>query len=369
VSTEKDLEDDATMEKICESIDWNGFIKLLNAEFKRGFDYGFQAGKSNHAVASQAEYQRGYDAARADIFKAAETMRAQMFPAKKPITSDIQEVKTDKAKVPAEPEPDPPKSAFEPGTVITDDNGYKGRVDEEGVIRSESTTEPEKLTGEAPKAKEQVSLGGRPRANDDRPIHCPTNLEMAVLALKELKEPSSAPAILMFVRNRWWGECPDAWKSNLIEFAKRGKLRKDGLNYLLPLTAQEKIDASRKVLPTEPVRIPMPAVRPTEGPRREVVTPGAKLGPPARGNNSSAFQHGDKSVLLHTREFLIAQRLRAAMGKGHLDAKFLGDAVGIRLDAEATLRDLVSIMNPKIAELGLSIEFFKNFGFIMKEVA
>jgi hypothetical protein len=56
------------------------------------------------------------------------------------------------------------------------------------------------------------------------------------------------------------------------------------------------------------------------------------------------------------------------MGKGHLDAKLLANSIGIKSEAESVMRDMVSILNPKIAEVGLRVDYFKGFGFIMKEV-
>jgi hypothetical protein len=95
--------------------------------------------------------------------------------------------------------------------------------------------------------------------------------------------------------------------------------------------------------------------------------------PKPSASATEEFKHGAGSVLLTKRQHAIATKLRAAMGKGHISAQFLAETVlgALRSNAagnEFMLREIVDAMNPQLARLGLKAEFFKNYGFLMKEL-
>jgi hypothetical protein len=178
------------------------------------------------------------------------------------------------------------------------------------------------------------------------------------------------------IRERWWPGMD--FKRIGPEFStwlKQGRLARDD-DGKLTLTPRGRAVA----FPTEPKKPPEPAREPPKatapavqpGPRRVVVTPGAKLGPPARRQNEDEFVHGGKTILLSSREYLLATRLRTAIGKGHVSTQFLAEtALGMKrhVDNETLIRDIVEVMNPKLQPAGLKVEFWKGFGFIMKELA
>lgn len=273
--------------------------------------------------------------------------------------------------------PAPPQSA-EP-VVPTDVAAEPEERTSDAAAVSQCTCEAGRMEGlshhpECPKYEPLLpplkNVGGRQSAF--RPDNIPANLAMAIEAITELG-PASAPPIRNWIRKKYWSNMPDHWTANLYDFVSSGKLARDGLNFIIPEKKPSAIAKEQtQVLPKEPSRAPMPRVQPTAGPR-ETVNPGAKLGPPARGG-PMAFQHKGQTALLHHREFAIAQVLRAAMGRGHVDTQFLAQkALGSdkrnAIDNESLLRDLVTIMNPKLAPIGLTIEFHKGFGFVMKELA
>jgi hypothetical protein len=360
--TEDDIKQEL-FEKLLEIWQPDVLLDFVRGEYKRGFEAGTAAAKSQEDL--DRAYHRGRQSVLDDVRK--------MFPQhvsvpgyrKEPLAKSIVEV-------PSEPETDPPKAKLPEGTNVTDSvTGYNGTVDSQGIIRTDSPAKSEERTSEAPRAdKPAPNVGGRP-PKAHRPSSVPTNIIMARSALKELGR-SAAPQIREYVRKKWWADVPKEWVSVLWGFAEDGRLVRDGINFALPAVPsvpapvqkpdpQEVIDravAKRDAVAVKPA-IPLA--------RREVVTPGAKLGPPARGEGV-AFQHGDKSVVLHQRERDIAIRLRTAMGVGHLDAKFLAGLIGIKSDAEATMRDFVAIMNPKLEAVGLKVTFYKGFGFAMAEI-
>lgn len=337
--SDEETEQQLLFEVLLEMWDSQKLIEYFRKEYKRGFDAGVVSSSSN-----KDELERSYQSGRQSVLDDVRKMFPQHVPAagdlKQPLAKSIVEV-------PSEPETDPPKSQ------VANSHASKG-----------------------------VGRGPKP-TNIDRPEGIPSNYEMCRMVLIDAGIPLTATEIRDRVAKRWWPNVPSDWKSSPFGFLGSGKLKKNAEGkFILPATVVKPVSPEKQnpqavinreverrgVLPVQSVSAPMPAVRPTEGPRREIVTPGAKLGPSAQGSGST-FAHGGKSVLLHERELTIAQKLRAARGAGHLDAKFLAMSIGIRSDAEPVMREFISILNPKLAAVGLVIEFFKGYGFIMKEVA
>lgn len=218
------------------------------------------------------------------------------------------------------------------------------------------------------------NVGGRP--SKVRPEGLPSNLFMAVEAIGKLG-PASAPQIRKYARDKWWAGMPDHWSACLYDLVGSGKLARQGMNFVVaeakPAPAPKSAPPEQRVLPKEPAREPMPAVKPTEGPRRPV-TPGAKLGPPVRRQNEAEFEYDGRKVSLSSREYMIAVKLRAAIGKGHLSVQFLAEtALGAdkraAIDNKSLLKDLCEGMSARLRTVGLTIDYYEGFGFIMKELA
>ena len=364
--TEEEIENEKMniFEALLEMWDSEKIIEFFRKEYQRGFDAGVASASTNKEELERA-YQRGRESLLDDV--------RSMFPRKSIASEHKQPIAESIVEVPSEPETDPPRRAgagFPEGTKVTDDKGFSGTVDAEGIIRIDSPVKSEERTGEAPKAEKPApNVGGRP-PKAHRPSSVPTNIIMARTALKELG-PSAAPQIREYVRKKWWADVPKEWVSVLWGFAEDGRLVREGINFALPAMPESVPVAKpdpQAVIDREIAKRDAIAVRPAIPPsRREVVTPGAKLGPPAR-KEGVHFKHGDKIVTLHQREVDIALRLRAAMGSGHLDAKFLANSIGIKSDAEPVMREFVSVLNPKLEAVGLKVTFYKGFGFAMAEI-
>lgn len=327
-----DLEDDAMMEKLCDTLDWSGFFKLLRAEYQRGRD-------------DEREENLGR------ILGHIEGMLPKM------VTKE-----------------DLDRWAAQQITHGQDRKPLKIATVEEIKPGTDGAPEPEKRTSVAPAASKRA-----PRANirgdtTPRPTDIPTTFEM-VAAVLDVRSDLTAEQVVDRIRDRWWpgldfkriGPELSTWirKGRLSRDAD-GKLTLTGSGRRLAFPSGENPHAE---VPKESKPPERPAVQPAMGPRPSpprIATPGVKLGPPAR-QEGTKFQHGERTAVLHDKEAHIATLLRSAIGKGHLDAKFLANSIGIKSEAETTMRDFVSILNAKITPLGLTIEFYKGFGFIMKE--
>lgn len=334
--TEDDIKQEL-FEKLLEIWQPDALLEFVRGEYKRGFDAGVASREISKEDLAR-EYHRGRQSVLDDVRKMFPQHAAQAD-LKEPIAKSIVEV-------PSEPETDPPRGAgFPEGTKVTDDKGFNGTVDAEGIIRKDVIAQPKKHTREAPSGP-----GRGPKiTNPNRPEGIPSNFEMCRLVLIDAGVPLTATEIRDRVAKRWWPDVPGDWKVSPFGFLGSGKLSKnsDG-KFILPIVVPEK-----RVIPAKPD--PQAVIN------REVEKRASA------GN--SAFLHGGKSVLLRSNEFVVACKLRSARGAGHLDAKFLASLVGIRAEAEPMMRDLVTTMNPKLATVGLTVDFYKGFGFMMKDVA
>lgn len=310
-------------------IDVTPIARALEAEYQRGHEHGRQAGRiayrdellAKMEVATESPVKPGQP--KQPIVKAIEEVPA--------VGSELQETSEPAAamEVAAEPPPSPSEPAADQQTA------------------------------------------SKPSAADHspRPAGIPTTFAM-IREVLTAKPGMTAKETVEAIAAKWWPGLQFKYLGpDISTNITKGRLNRDsdgGLTVTEKGMKSESLDHRIEQVGTRPIPRPEPPAAPP-APPRQVVTPGAKLGPPARGGGST-FTHGGKSVLLHDRELVIAQKLRAAMGAGHLDSKFLANQIGIKSDAEPVMREFVSIMNPKIAAVGLVIEFFKGFGFVMKEV-
>lgn len=217
----------------------------------------------------------------------------------------------------------------------------------------------EEISTKAPIAKsiEEAPRPGRgPKPTDiNRPEGIPSNFDMCRLVLIDAGKPLTATEIREAVARRWWPKVPTDWKSTPFGFLSSGKLRKSADNKF-ELGSGAATVVSREVLPRSPAKVPMPAVKPTAGPR-----------PPA----PVKFDHNGKSTIMRSmREYVLAGKLRAAMGKGHVGEGFLAqEVIGSNTENNReVVRSLCLAMNDQLAEVGLSIGHYPGFGLLMKDV-
>lgn len=303
--TTMDQRNDAIFDLIMDAWDVNRVLTAFEAHYQRGIDAG-KALAGDNAEQLKAEFERGRESYRDELF---EKLGGRLV-------------------------------------------GGADRLIAEGrkpIAHSiEEKPAPIKSVAIA-KPPAEKNLGGKPNKSE-RPENLPRNIGMALEAIKELGGKASAPQILGYIRQKWWAGFPSSWTAVLYDLVKNGTLARDGINFIAPV-------AEKVVAPT------VPAVQ-EHKPR--VPEPGNKLGPPARAEGVM-FRHGGETVTLHAREAAVTEKLYAARGKGHVDARFLAGLIGIKSEADLTMQEFVKVLNPKIAPLGLTVEFFKGFGFLMKD--
>lgn len=226
-----------------------------------------------------------------------------------------------------------------------------------GSSDAKTTKAPDadRMGSEWSSSSETKSIPAAP-APGKRPPGIPTNLEMAKAAINALG-PTSAAQIREYVRKQYWVECPDGWTGCLWTLASEGKLARAGINFVLAASAAP--EQKPQVLPKAPVSAPMPPVKPTQG---------ARPAAPAKGFK---FDHDGKSTELgSSRLYVLASKLKAAMGKGHVAEAFLAEnVIGSNTDRHRTdVKDMCLGMNDQLESVGLRISYYSGFGLIMKEI-
>lgn len=214
-----DNRNDIITDLLIEAFDLGKLMEEYEAHYQRGFE----AGKASiGAEQLKTEFERGRESYRDELLAEIQKRNAPPAP-KAPIAESIEE-----------------KPASE--------------------TKSIAISKPEK------------NLGGRPNQSG-RPDGLPRNLDMALEAIKELGGRAAAPQILAYVRKKWWAGFPTHWTANLYDFVKEKKLERDGINFV---ALDSKAPAAQDVLPKEPLKIPMPTVKPTAGPRPPAAAPASR---------------------------------------------------------------------------------------------
>ena len=339
-------------------------VKMIEAEYQSGFDAGVASAASKEDLAR--EYQRGREDCRREILAAADVVRGKMFDGLVPKTADRSDLD---------------RKAAEP---ITHDQSHKPiaksieeveKPSQEPVKPVEATKvapEPEKRTTEPRRAEERHSepeLTGQkvpplapvtsteaPKGN--RPAGLPSNLAMAVAAIQAIG-PTGSAGIRNWCRKTYWPEMPDAWSASLYDLVNAGKLRRIGINFDVPFPP---VGAAKPEKPTPQERINAEVAK-RQAPKPSPVD--------RRPSADVRFIHGDRSTLLRSsREYLLAGKLRVAMGKGHLSEAFLANTVlGSNTEHNRVIVKSITLgMNEALAEVGLKVEYYEGFGFVMKEV-
>lgn len=195
------------------------------------------------------------------------------------------------------------------------------------------------------------NVGGAP-SKAGRPAGIPTNLEIAIECIKEVG-PASAPQIRTWARKRYWQGMPESWTAVLYDFVKNGKLARSGLNFVLPGEKERP-----KAIATQAPKAPPPPVKPAA----QIIH---------RPLAAFKFDHNGKSTELDSsRLYVLASKLKAAMGKGHVSEAFLAESV-IGSNTERHRDEVKNAclgMNDKLADVGLQIGYYPGFGLLMKEI-
>ena len=390
MTDKKQIGDDEEKWTIFETLldmwDSDKLIEYVQSEYMRGHEDG---------------YLTGYEAARADILADLETVakrtKVLMPPAdRKPLAiTSMEPVTADK--------PELDRFAAEPITHGQDHKPLKpvvaGRSEtdqsaettvagaREAPEATQPAPEPEKRTTAAPNPGKRPSRDIRGHTGTDRPKGLPTTFEMIGAVLDE-SPGLTAIQVGDKIRDRWWpgmdfkriGPEFSTWitKGRLIRDPE-GKLTlsESGRKIAFPaaVSPQKQDEPAEAITAREsvPQRSHAPLAGQPQPMRREVVTPGAKLGPPARKQNEAEFEYLGRKVLLRSREYMIAVKLRAAIGKGHLSPQFLAEtALGAdkrnAIDNKSLLSELCDGMNERLATVGLNISYYEGFGFVMKEI-
>lgn len=275
----------------------------------------------------EAEYQRGRDDYRDDLFKHLDRPTSDFVQKRlSPPNQNTATTELQKAEIEV--------SALE---VVV----------EEIVEVANRKTKPEK---EVKPEKEKIS----PREGcPPRPNNIPTTFSMMQTLLHET-ERLRADDLVAQIEKRWWpGLTRNFLKPEISTMITQGRLDRD-LDGFLSLTAKGKainsVDLREIGKGKQPPQVP--------------------LGPIAPRINSIKFKSEKGEVDLPVKEYQLVSRLYACKGS-HVAASFLAEKIlgtGHRRDAESTLRDLASICNPKIASLGIGVSFYNGFGFIMKDL-
>lgn len=235
----------------------------------------------------------------------------------------------------------------------------------------------------APKSRERPGPKPRDVESTPRPEGIPTTFGMIRDVLEE-KPGLTAREVVAEMAKRWWpGLQFKTIGPDISTAVSKGRVNRDadgvltlterGRNLVstdarvanvgtFPKKAEAKIESKRSVLPTKSVRAPMPAVKPTLGPRpSQPESKPAQLG--------IKFEHKGRVAMLATgREYSIAGKLRAAIGQ-HIGVAFLASSV-MGSDTENNrriVRDVCDTMNDRLASIGLHIAHYEGFGLMMKE--
>lgn len=229
----------------------------------------------------------------------------------------------------------------------------------------ETATEPNTKVADEPEPKVEVvapiaqsvaparNVGGRPRTTGPgRPDGIPTNLNMALDAIDHHEGKASASQIMAYVRRQYWPEAPGSWTASLYDHVTAKKLARDGINFVRP------VDLSAEEKPK---------------------TPEAKAGSPAMEVTERIegikFEYAGKSTLLSKIEFRLAEALRRAMGKGHLDYAYLmqagtaGQARRAGLSEKVWCMEAMMTLRPRLETIGLDVSHTPNFGYTMTAIS
>jgi hypothetical protein len=182
---------------------------------------------------------------------------------------------------------------------------------------------------------------------NQRPEGIPSSIQMATEAITELG-PASAAQIRDWLRKNYWEKMPDSWTACLWNFVTDGRLSRSGINFVIAKSRDDVLAA--------PSGLPKPPAKPVK---------------PTGGVKPITFEHnGAITDLSSPREYVIAGKLRAAMGKGHIAEAFLAESITGRNtdDNRKIILDVALGMNSKLLNVGLKIEHYPGFGLVMKDV-
>ena len=91
------------------------------------------------------------------------------------------------------------------------------------------------------------------------------------------------------------------------------------------------------------------------------------------GPNLADFEHKGRTASLDQKEYRVAVKLHASLGRGFLDFKFLAQAAlmnewSTKTDSKSVLSNIMATLNPKLNAVGLNAEKVPNMGYVLKEI-
>lgn len=242
-----------------------------------------------------------------------------------------------------------------PSASAAGDEDHQDHV--EGGVGSERSSSAE--------TNQEKPVRPGPRAESSpRPDGIPTTFSMFQTVLKE-KPGLLAAGLIDEIRERWWPGLGRTFLSpEISSHITNGRLTRD-LDGRLFLTEHGRNLGSTDNRPEiqkgkKPTKLP-------SVPQRTAPL----VAPRAAAAQGIKFEHGERSTTLpDMRSYVIAGKLRAAMGKGHISEAFLAEQIiGSNTEAHReTIKLSVRSMADQLAEVGLKVEFYPGFGFMMKEV-
>lgn len=228
-------------------------------------------------------------------------------------------------------------------TVLLEPPKVTAAVDEK-IAETICKTENRPTRGPARPPEQKMPAGPRPEG-------MPTNLAVALEAIDSLGGKAGANQIENYVREKHWPEVNHLWKNCLLTLATQGKLARDGINFVRPKAKPP------AVVPTVQAKKP-PGPKPASSPKKQFTS-----------EAFTRFEHNDRSIELPARCYVLASKLKAAMGQ-HIAEAFLAEKVmGANTENNrSTVREVCLGMNDLLGQVGLSIAHYSGFGLIMKEV-
>lgn len=243
---------------------------------------------------------------------------------------------------------------------------------------------PEPPKVDPPKQVRPDRQAPHPRVGARRPEGIPTTFTMVQIVLKETAVKLTARGVMAEIEKRWWPDLgPSFLGPDISSFITMGRLARDA-DGTLSLTdkgatmvsadlrhgtkgefqePKPTVPEAVKAIVEEKPKLPVVRVEP-----KKLVAPQPV---PRSPGQPVKFDHGDKTTYLATtREFVIASKLRNAMGKGHVGEAYLASEV---LGSNTVSnRDVIKLacrgMNESLAAVGLKIEHFEGYGLLMQEV-
>lgn len=224
-------------------------------------------------------------------------------------------------------------------------------------------------TGVAPKRERESSR--QTGSGTERPSDIPTTFAMFRAVLED-KPGLTADDLMAQIEARYWpGLNRNFLKPEVSTAVSQGKLLRDedgrlrvsekGAVVTSVDLRKNKSQPPQRMAKTEQAKPPVPAPSKPQQHHRVVVP------------NVTDFEHDGRVAMLDPKEYRVAVKMRAAIGRGFLDFKFLAQAAlmneyNAKIDPQGFLVNLMATLNPKLAPLGLVAEKVPHMGYVLKAI-